>query len=149
MLRDPSLVPLSHQHHNALALCVLTDRSLEADSSADNLRRLSKRILDRFEIELTNHFLLEEEVLFPPLRDAGLEVMVAELIADHDLIEQLANSLRHHATERSVREFTALLRRHVRREENELFEEAQRRLPREVLDALGAELDARVVRVCL
>src|SRR5262249_37979327 len=110
---------------------------------------LSRRIADRFEIELSNHFALEEEVLFPPLRDAGLEGEVAELMADHDLIESLVNTLRHGATARGLQEFTALLRRHVRREENEVFEEAQKRLPRELLDSLGAELDARVVRVCL
>jgi iron-sulfur cluster repair protein YtfE (RIC family) len=149
MRRDPSLVPLSHQHHNALALCVLTDRSLAADASTENLGRLSRRIADRFEIELSNHFALEEEVLFPPLRDAGLEGEVAELMADHDLIESLVNTLRHGATARGLQEFTTLLRRHVRREENEVFEEAQKRLPRELLDSLGAELDARVVRVCL
>jgi len=33
MLRDPSLIPLSHQHHNGLALCVLVRRSLAADGS--------------------------------------------------------------------------------------------------------------------
>ncbi len=149
MRRDPSLVPLSHQHHNALALCVLTERSLEEDTGAENRERLARRILDRFELELTNHFALEEEVLFPPLRQAGLDSQVAELTAEHDLIESLANTLRHDSAERSIREFTALLRRHVRREENEIFQEAQQRLPREVLDSLGAELDARVVRVCL
>jgi hemerythrin-like domain-containing protein len=40
-----------------------------------------------------------------------------------------------------------LLRRHIRREENELFEDIQRRLPRKVLDALGAEIDTKAVRI--
>ena len=65
MLRDPSLIPLSHQHHNGLALCVLTRRSLAADSSPENLAKLAQRVIDRYELELINHFAIEEEVLFP------------------------------------------------------------------------------------
>lgn len=149
MLRDRSLIPLSHQHHNALALCVLTERSLADDTSADSLRHIARRIVDRYEIELTNHFTLEEELLFPPARDAGLEVLVDELIGEHQAMETMVEVIRHRVTQSAIEEFIALLRRHVRREENELFEETQRRLPRELLDELGAELDARVVRVCL
>ena len=55
MRRDPSLIPLSHQHHNGLALCVLTRRSLGADSSPENLATLARRVIDRYELELTNH----------------------------------------------------------------------------------------------
>src|SRR5216684_1631062 len=32
MLRDPSLIQLSRQHHNALALCVRLERALQAAS---------------------------------------------------------------------------------------------------------------------
>lgn len=149
MLRDRSLVPLSHQHHNALALCVLTERSLGEDSGEANVHRLALRILDRFEIELTNHFTLEEELLFPALREAGIEEPVVRLIGEHRQLEEMVGSIRRAPTSALLTEFTALLRRHVRSEENELFEEAQRHLPRETLDALGQELDARVVRVCL
>src|SRR4051794_26593320 len=124
MLRDRNLIPLSHQHHNALALCVLTDKSLAADTSPSNLQRLGRRIIDRFEIELTNHFALEEELLFPALRDLGLDVMVAELMTEHDRLEALVSSVRRHPAPETLKEFTALLRSHVRREENELFEEA-------------------------
>jgi hemerythrin-like domain-containing protein len=48
-----------------------------------------------------------------------------------------------------LEQFCALLSGHVRREENELFEQIQRALPREVLDRAGSEIDRRVVRVCL
>ena len=37
--------------------------------------------------------------------------------------------------------------RHIRREENELFEDMQRQLSRKTLDALGAIVDARAVRI--
>lgn len=150
MLRDPSLVPLSHQHHNGLALCVLTERSLGEDSSPENIARLAKRAVDRYEIELTNHFELEEQILFPEIeRRLGEYPLVRELIAEHRKLEALIEKLRARPAEETLRELASLLRSHIRREENELFEDVQRRLPREVLDALGKQMEAKVVRICL
>jgi hypothetical protein len=42
-----------------------------------------------------------------------------------------------------------LLRSHIRREENELFQDVQGRLPKDVLASAGKEIDARAIRVCL
>ena len=149
MRRDSSLIPLSRQHHNALSLCVLTERALAGDTAPANLERLARRVIDRYEIELANHFELEEELLFPAVRGVGLETMADELAAEHRQMERLVAALRDRPEAAVLHEFTSLLRRHVRREENELFEEAQRRLGREILDRLGGELEARAVRVCL
>lgn len=150
MLRDRSLVPLSHQHHNGLALCVLTERSLREDGSPENVARLARRAVERYEIEMTNHFALEEELLFPLIeRHLGESLMVRELIGEHRKIEQLIEHLRTAPSADLLRELSALLRSHIRKEENTLFEDAQRRLPREALDALGSDLDDRAVRVCL
>ena len=91
MLRDPNLIPLSRQHHNGLALCVLTRRSLEADSSTANVARLAQRAIDRYEIELANHFAIEEEVLFPACGELPL---VSELIAEHRALERMIGALR-------------------------------------------------------
>ena len=54
MLRDASLIPLSHQHHNGLALCVLTERSLREDPSPANVEKLARKTIDRYELERTN-----------------------------------------------------------------------------------------------
>ena len=146
MLRDPSLVPLSHQHHNGLALCVMTRRSLSADSSADNVAKLARRVIDRHELELVNHFEIEEQVLFPVCAPMPL---IEELIADHRKIEALVAQLRTEPAATLLEEFCALLSSHIRREESELFEQIQRELPREVLDRAGREIDRRAVRICL
>jgi len=145
MLRDPSLIPLSHQHHNGLALCVLTERSLSEDASPANIEKLAGKAIDRYELELTNHFDIEETILFPAIES----VLIPGLIADHRRLEALIGSLRAEPSAALLREFAALLRSHIRREENELFEEVQRRLPRHVLDALGKEIDSKAVRICL
>jgi hypothetical protein len=41
------------------------------------------------------------------------------------------------------------LRGHIRREENELFQDIQQRLPKDALESAGKEIDARAIRVCL
>jgi hemerythrin-like domain-containing protein len=146
MLRDSSLIPLSHQHHNGLALCVMTRRALAADSSAQNLPKLARRVVDRYELELFNHFEIEEQVLFPV---CGAMPLVAELVAEHRAMEGMVERLRTHPSAELLEEFCELLSSHIRREERELFEEIQRTLPRETLLAAGAEIDRRVVRICL
>jgi hemerythrin-like domain-containing protein len=146
MLRDPSLIPLSHQHHNALALCALTRRSLAAGPTPGNVAKLARRAIDRCELELANHFEIEEQVLFPA---CGPMPLIPKLVAEHRRIEGLIAQLRTAPTEALLEEFCALLSKHIRREENELFEEIQRTVPRETLDRVGSEIDGRAVRVCL
>jgi iron-sulfur cluster repair protein YtfE (RIC family) len=146
MLRDPSLVPLSHQHHNGLALCVLTRRSLCADSSAENVALMARRVIDRYELELVNHFAIEEQVLFPV---CGAMPIIEELLAEHRQMEALVNELRTSPSAPVLEQFCELLSTHIRREENELFEQIQRALPRDVLDKVGIEIEQRVVRICL
>jgi len=146
MLRDPSLIPLSHQHHNGLAMCVLTRRALTEDSSAQNVARLARRVIDRYELELANHFEIEEQVLFPA---CGPMPLIAELVGEHRAIEAFVAQLRAAPSAAVLEQFCSLLSAHIRREESELFEHAQRTLPREVLDQLGGEIDQRAVRICL
>jgi len=150
MLRDPSLVPLSHQHHNGLALCVLVKRALEQDPSGDNVARQARRILDRFELELVNHFQLEEEFLFREAEQIlGPIDLICSLVQDHRQLEHLAAELQSAPTRGLVDRFCVLLSAHIRREETELFQDLQQRLPREVLDRVGRELEHRAVRICL
>lgn len=146
MLRDASLIPLSQQHHNGLALCVLTRRSLRADGSKETLAKLARRVIDRYELELINHFEIEEQVLFPA---CGPMPLIGELLAEHRELERLVGQLRAAPSAELLEQFCTLLSSHIRREENQLFEQVQRALPRDVLDRTGAEIDRRAVRICL
>ena len=85
-------------------------------------------------------------MLFPA---CGPMPVIAELLTDRRAIEGLIAQLRTAPTGALLEEFCALLSGHIRREENELFEQIQRALPREVLDRAGSEIDRRAVRVCL
>ena len=146
MLRDPSLVPLSQQHHNGLALCVLTRRTLAADRSPQSVARLARRAIGRYELELLNHLEIEEQVLFPA---CGPMPIIDELLRDHRAIEALVAQLRAAPSVALLEQFCTLLTTHIRREENELFEQIQHMLPREALDRAGGEIDRRAVRICL
>jgi hemerythrin-like domain-containing protein len=146
VLRDRSLIPLSQQHHNGLGLCVLTERSLREDDSADNVAKLARKAIDRYELELTNHFEIEESILFPAVENHAL---VPGLISEHRQLEALIGRLRQEPTAALLLEFTALLRTHIRREENELFEDIQRLLGRDLMNSLGEKIEAKVIRICL
>jgi len=150
MLRDPNLIPLSHQHHNALAMCVLTRRSLREDASPANVAQLARRAIDRYELELVNHFEIEEQILFPAIENSlGKLSLVASLIAEHREVEEIVAQLRSAPTAALLERLCGLLSEHIRREESDLFQLAQSRLPEAVLVELGAAIERRVVRICL
>ncbi len=154
MLRDRSLIPLSHQHHNGLALCVLIGRALGGDDSAEAVAKLARRAVERYDIELVNHFELEEQLLFPAIiehlgSDTAVSTLIAALIDEHRQLERIVETLRTAPSAEALIRLSGLLSAHIRREESELFEDVQRRLPRETLDLLGAQFEARAVRVCL
>jgi hemerythrin-like domain-containing protein len=141
MQRDPSLIPLSHDHHHALSLCVLTRRSLGADSSPENLAAQAAVIIEKFDTDLRRHFDLEEQILFPALGafDAMRE-LIAELLEEHSRLAGYVDSLRANSDARIIEEFCSLLQLHVRKEESRLFETAQKLLSRDQLDDLGNKL---------
>jgi len=145
MLRDHNLVPLSHQHHNALTLCVIVDRALGQSSTPPEVEVLARKVVERYDIELRNHFELEEQILFPAFPGP----LTAALIDEHRQLEKLVSLVRTAPGPALLAEFTSLLRSHVRKEENELFEAVQREIPAETLARLGTEIERRVVRVCL
>src|SRR5262249_6248631 len=119
---------------------------LKEDSSPEGVAKVARGVIDRHEIELAGHFAIEEEVLFP---GCGNLPILAELIAEHRAMEGMIEGLRSTpSVGKMERDFT-MLTTHIRREERELFEAIQKTLGRDVLDAAGAEIERRVVRVCL
>jgi hemerythrin-like domain-containing protein len=138
MLRDPSLIPLSRDHHHALALCLRTRRALDANRGATSLPENARLIVEKFDSEIRGHFKVEEQVLFPVFSTfAELAGLVDELLAEHRLLVQLVERLRTSSERAVLVEFAGTLERHIRKEERELFESAQRLLSREQLDCLG------------
>jgi hemerythrin-like domain-containing protein len=153
MLRDPSLIPLSHQHQHGLALCVRIERTLRDDRSPERSAELARRVADTYDLELRNHFDVEERLLFPALREhLGPLPLVETLQAEHRKLEALVERVRtadDAARSAALADFSTALAAHIRTEERELFEDIQKRLSPEVLSSLGQAIDRDVVRVCL
>jgi len=146
MLRDRNLIPLSHQHQHALALCVQIDRSLQAGTA--DVEALQAQIRTMFNLEIRGHFAAEEEALFPEAAAfAELKPLVDQLLREHvNLRDYFARAERRELNAASLREFAQLLSTHIRREERELFEACQLLFPAEKLAAVGAALDTALHR---
>ncbi len=146
MLRDPNLIPLSHQHQHALALCVQIDRSLSSGDA--DLDALQAQIRTMFNLEIRWHFAAEEEALFPQAAAfAELQPLVEELLGQHaSLREYFTRAERRELDAATLREFAQLLSAHIRKEERELFEACQRLFSAEKLKEVGTALEAALHR---
>jgi hemerythrin-like domain-containing protein len=141
MLRHHSLIPLSHEHQRALALCVRIDRASpipEADLAA-----WQQEITQLFQLEIKIHFAAEETVLFPAARQfAELIPLVEELSTDHALLRKCfskANAQSLSAADLVT--FGQQLSTHIRKEERQLFERMQQLMNSDDLAVLGAQLE--------
>lgn len=140
MQRDQALIPLSQQHHDALALCVYIERA--ARSGHLDLAHWNREVAAAWEREIRWHFQSEEELLFPAAqRVAALAPLVAELLAEHALMrEDFAAAERGALSAERLLRFRQVLNDHVRKEERRLFEQMQSALPPAELAALGRGL---------
>lgn len=152
MWRDPSLHPLSHQHQHGLALSVIIERGLKADSSAKTADDLADKVAAAWSVELQGHFQVEEEVLFPAVEPyLPSKAMIPELIEQHRQMETMIGKIGETSGAERVgllTEFGQLLSKHIRIEERQLFEEIQARLSKDEIAYLGKQIDENVTRIC-
>ncbi len=141
MLRDKSLIPLSHQHQQALALCVRIERARPI--STTDLPAWQTEIEQRFEHEIKIHFSAEEQVLFPAAREfPELLPLVEELLADHAALrESFSQAEARRMSPEAVATFAQELSTHIRKEERQLFEYLQKLMNTEELAILGCKLE--------
>jgi hemerythrin superfamily protein len=152
--RHPSLIPLSHQHRDALALAfrlhhpappgpvtAMTPASTPQSRAADTLAFFARH--------LVAHFRAEEDVLFPFLRACQDRMAVLdELVADHRRLEALRDRVAAAADDAALAPaltaFADLLEAHVRREERELFEHFPEAIAPDEADALAAGIRSAI-----
>lgn len=140
MLRDKNLIPLSHQHQRALALCVRIDRAQPIKAS--HLEAWQEEIEQEFEQEIKIHFAAEETELFPAARQfPDLQALVSELLADHErLREAFSKAADRQMSGENLVAFSQGLSAHIRKEERQLFESLQQLMSASELAALGTRL---------
>jgi iron-sulfur cluster repair protein YtfE (RIC family) len=142
MLRHKSLIPLSHQHQHALALCVRIDRAQPI--AIVDLEPWQSEIEQHFECEIKLHFLAEERIVFPSAREfPELIPVVEELMADHAALrDSFSQAKRRSMSVPTLLTFARQLSAHIRKEEHRLFEPMQKLLAPELLADLGFKLEA-------
>jgi hemerythrin-like domain-containing protein len=141
MLRDKSLIPLSHQHQRALALCVRIDRAQPIPDK--DLKAWQAEIEQHFE-EIKIHFAAEEDVLFSAARKfTELIPLAEELVVDHAALRQLFLQAKARSISvESLPTFAQQLSAHIRKEERQLFERIQQLMSSQELASLGIRLEA-------
>ena len=141
MLRDKSLIPLSHQHQRALALCVRIERASPVPEAG--LDAWQAEIAQTFQQEIGFHFAAEESVLFPAAREfAALRTLVDELLAEHAVLREDFETARARTmSAQALLAFTQRLSAHIRKEERKLFEGMQELMSADELGKLGARLE--------
>lgn len=131
---------------------MLIDRGLKADPSEEKARELQTMVAAAWKNELRAHFAVEEETLFPAVRErVEGTALIDELIAEHRELEARVVRVRDAvATELAERlkELGDLLTSHIRTEERRLFEEVQAALSTDEIAELGRTIDEQVVRIC-
>jgi hemerythrin-like domain-containing protein len=140
--RHESLIPLSHEHHDAL---LLAWRLRTGDLSKREPELRPKHVSAFFEYRLINHLQLEEELLFPAFRAVlGVEATLIDvLLSDHRELRVKAAAIKGGAHEQ-VDSFCVLLERHIRTEERQLFVLAENRMKPAEMAELGRQIKARL-----
>jgi hemerythrin-like domain-containing protein len=139
MLRDKNLIPLSHQHQHALAMCVRLDRAL-AKGNID-LDAWQEEIAGIWESEIRFHFEAEEKVLFPAAEKYA-QPLVKQLLSEHEMLRGFfAQAQARQLDVANLQTFAETLSQHIRTEERQLFEECQRQMLPDEIARIGAAMD--------
>ena len=141
MLRNKNLVPLSHQHQHALALCVRIDRALNNESH--DLEHWQSEVERHFQDEIRYHFEVEEKYLFPKAQlFPDLSDLVEELLRDHASLRRAFERAKARTMDSpDLQRFVVALSEHIRKEERQLFEALQQKLSEEDLQLLGTRIN--------
>jgi hypothetical protein len=133
MQRHPALHKLSSDHHSGLVLA--RKARAAARGGRDAQSAAWALVVARFDAELQPHFEREEAGLLPAMQSAGETVLVERTLREHAAMRALLGEGRAENLER----FADLLTKHIRFEEKELFERAQRVLDPATLEGLALE----------
>jgi Hemerythrin HHE cation binding domain len=140
MKRNPGLVTLSRDHHQALSVAQKLRRA-----TADTAQEVRSAFVAYWEEHGRAHFRLEEEILLPAYAAHAdpHHPLVARALCDHVAIRARADALAvdEAPDPATLRELGEGLADHVRLEERELFGLIEAALPAARLTAVAAALE--------
>ena len=143
MKRHEAIIPLSHDHHQALRFATAMKKNASPTKRA--LQSLEEKLSDAkrtYEIELVPHFAHEEDVLFPVARgySAELDKMIDDIIEEHRIIREAFENIENGNLEDNLDRIGNLVEQHVRTEERSLFEKIQEVVPEEKLKEIVGKI---------
>jgi hypothetical protein len=136
MKRIPELRDLSEDHHHGLVLAQKAKRAA-AGVDARAAAEIWVEVEMHFASELLPHFQIEETYMAPALEAAGESALTARLYDEHRALRECVRS-GGGRTPADLGRFGELLENHIRFEEREFFEVAQKRMSPEALGAVAA-----------
>jgi len=140
------LETLKIEHQAALALF---DKLQATDSSQTMIRA---HLLAKLKYALGKHANEEENIIYPALREAGERQEADHLNADHGYVKTYLYELEGMDSDdpaflARVKDFRAMLEKHVREEENEIFPRLKAQISEEKSDELTAMLNKEGFRL--
>ena len=140
--RHESLIPLTHDHHHALAQARrLQDVAKLTDET--QRRNLANDFINFYFGRAVRHFHEEEELFFAPLIDhPEARDLVVRAVSDHLRLHALVRTVKRQisngeADQETLDRISQLLTEHVRFEEQELFPLVERLVPEDELRDLA------------
>jgi len=144
MKRHPSLYTLSHDHHQGLILAQqLKKGAPQYKGMPSTLGDKQEYTISFYKADLKQHFLDEEEILFPAAKNknAVVDKLIAEVISEHRKMEALIRDLeKTDQLENVLDELGWLLEKHIRKEERELFMEIEKVLSENELKVISEKI---------
>ena len=134
MKRRPELRDLSEDHHHGLVLARNARRAASGNASL-SVDAAWTEVEVQFAAELAPHFEIEELLIAPGLELAGESELTQRLFEEHQTLRDCVRP-GSGRTAADLDRFGELLEAHIRWEERELFEMAERRLTGEALAAI-------------
>jgi hemerythrin-like domain-containing protein len=138
MKRNENLQPLSRQHHNGLLASLLLQKGVNKQGP---LLIMKDFVMYFFEMDLNEHFRLEEEFLIPIMSSNILLKSAADkILADHAALRSLRDKIVEAPSYKDITAFSTLLEQHIRYEERVAFNEAEQLLTEDQLQSIGSSV---------
>jgi len=147
MKRHPVLADLSRDHHKALVTAQYIKKGAPTFRGMPVSLEGKKEYTLRFYKEhLVDHFLKEENVLFPAVQKIipGTRALIDELIGEHQAMKMLIQKLEEDDdSENTLNDLGFLLEAHIRKEERVFFQEIQEILTDEQFREIALHMKSR------
>lgn len=148
----PSLIPLSHDHHQGLTLALRCRKQALGrikPTGIQGLRDRADEVKGFFLKNLERHLEAEEKILFPMMNSfiPESQALIRDLLEEHREMRAAARKLEGDAgLAKSLFDFGDLLERHIRREDRKLFPLFEKYVTQEEAGRIKSEIETALER---